>query len=89
MEEKLERARQFIRTNPKMKAFEVRLENNELHLSNEGDTFARLIPEENSEKWRMEYFRNLEEWVCIDFVGALEECLEFLADSSHYQFWEG
>jgi len=89
MQSKLELAKNFVLSSPKLKTFQVRLDKDELYLSREGDLFARLIPEASSDKWRMEYFRNLEEWVSIDFAGTLEECLEFLADSRHYQFWEG
>jgi hypothetical protein len=89
MNEMLDRARRLLQTDPKLADLVAREEGGELHLLRGDDRFARLIPTGREGVWRMEYFRNLERWECVDFQGTLEECLDFLAENSHYLFWEG
>ncbi len=61
---------------------------NELHLSKDGKNFARQLPTAKEQQWRMEYFHQEGRWEHIDFCGTLEECLAFLAENTHYLFWE-
>ena len=89
MEESLARAIIFLKTKPELAGYEVRLVEGELHLSKGSDCFVRLIPIQKGGEWSMKHFHNRERWECIDFVGSLEECLDFLSDNSHYLFWEG
>lgn len=89
MNESLAKIRHRIEVDPKLVDLEVRAEGNELHLARGDRSFARLLPTEKEGVWRMEYFQNLERWESVDFRGTLEECLDFLADKSHYLFWEG
>lgn len=89
MNEELIKARRLLALRPDLATFAVRLEDEELHLTKEGESFVRLIPGGSAGQWRMEYFRNLEEWKIIDFRGTLEECLDYLAEPSHERFWEG
>ncbi len=86
-EEILESARRRVEKDPKLADFKVRAEGHELHLSKGAESFARLIPAEKAGYWRMEYFHNLERWEAIDFMGTLDECLDFLAHNIHYLFW--
>ncbi len=51
-------------------------------------SFARLIPVAASGQWRIEYFHNEKRWERIDFTGPLAACLELLAESPHYLFWD-
>ncbi len=89
MEESLARAIIFLKTKPELAEYGVRHEEGELHLSNGSDCFVRLIPVQKGGAWSMKHFHNRERWEYIDFVGSLEECLDFLSDNSHYLFWEG
>jgi len=86
--EYLETTRRFLKRDPHLSGFEVKKEGGELHLAKNGESFARLIPSEKPERWRMQYCHNLERWECIDFEGSLEECLDFLSEHPHYLFWE-
>ena len=88
MKENLDRAIQFLETKPELAGYEVRQVEGELHLSKGSDCFVRLIPAEKEGEWHIEHFHNREHWECIDFVGSLEECLDFLSDNPHYLFWE-
>jgi len=87
--ENLEKTRRFLKKDSHLSGFEVKKEGGELHLTKDGDSFARLIPMEGKDTWRMQYCHNLERWECIDFEGPLEECLDFLSKNPHYLFWEG
>jgi hypothetical protein len=89
MDDMLNQARHLLATDPKLADLQVREESGELHLLRGDDCFARLIPGELEGAWRMEVFRNLERWECLDFQGTLEECLVFLTENPHYLFWEG
>jgi hypothetical protein len=89
MQEELTKARRLLALRPALASYEVRLEAEELHLSKEGECFVRLLPIGTAGQWRMEYFRNLEEWEILDFRGTLEECLDYLTEPSHDRFWEG
>lgn len=89
METMLEKAQEIAHSDPHLSQFRIHIEGNELHLSKEGDCFARLIATEQPDLWRMAYFHNLERWEYIDFTGTLEECLAFLSANPHYLFWEG
>lgn len=89
MKNMLEKARQIARSDPHLSRFEIHIEDDELHLSKNGECFARLIAIDHPRLWRMAYFHNLERWEYLDFTGTLEECLAFLADNPHYLFWEG
>lgn len=85
----LNEARNLLRTDPKFAGLTVREEEGEFHLFRGDDRFARLIPTEQVDEWRMEYFQNLERWECIDFKGTFKECMDYLLDNIHYVFWEG
>ncbi len=89
MENQLAMARQLLARDPKLVGLVVREEGGELHLLRSDECFARLIPGEREGVWRIEVFRNMERWECLDFLGSLEDCLVFLAESPHYRFWEG
>jgi hypothetical protein len=89
LNEFLEKMRHRLKIDPRLADLQFREEQGELHLSRGDKAFARLIPAEKEGIWRMEYFRNLERWETLDFKGSLEECLDFLAEKSHYLFWEG
>lgn len=89
MKQILKDAVRFAQSDPHLAKFEVSAQGNELHLSKGGESFARLLPEEKKHHWRMEYFHQEERWEHIDFSGTLEECLAFLAENTHYLFWEG
>ncbi len=85
----LKAAVRFAQSDPHLAKFEISAQGNELHLSKDGESFARLLPAEKADLWRMEYFHQEERWEHIDFTGTLEECLAFLAENTHYLFWEG
>jgi hypothetical protein len=89
MDEMLNQARHLLATDPKLAHLQVREEAGELHLFRGDDSFARHIPDDRTGVWRMEVFRNLERWECLDFQGTLEECLAFLSENPHYLYWEG
>ncbi|PLX86275.1 MAG: hypothetical protein C0617_01455 [Desulfuromonas sp.] len=89
MTETLDKVKQVLGADPRFAEVLVREDGRELHLFRGDAHFARLIPMPKEGRWRMELFRNLEEWECLDFQGRLEECLEFLSDNPHYLFWEG
>ena len=89
MDDMLSKARQLLANDPKLAGLTVREDQGELHLRRGDESFARLIPTEKKGVWRLESFRNLERWECLDFRGSLEECLAFLAENPHYLFWEG
>ena len=89
MDERLRLVREKLQANGHLAELAVREEAGELHLMRGDDCFARLIPTDREEIWRMEYFRNIERWECLDFQGTLEECLDFLFESEHYRFWNG
>ncbi|MEZ4599714.1 MAG: hypothetical protein R2940_07990 [Syntrophotaleaceae bacterium] len=89
MKESLDQAQRIARSDPHLQAFDIHITGNELRLAKGGESFARLFQTEKEGYWRMEYFHNREKWEHIDFVGTLEECLEFLSGNPHYLFWEG
>jgi len=89
MKQNLQAAIRFAKAHPQLAEFDISIQGNELHLSKDGDSFARLLPTEKEQQWRMEYFHQEERWEHIDFTGTLEECLAFLAENTHYLFWEG
>lgn len=89
MRENLNEAEHYLRIDPKLADFQVREDDGELHLFRGDDRFARLIPDEKEGLWRMEYFRNEEQWERLDFRGTLRECLDFITDNRHFLFWEG
>ena len=84
----LQKAEEFIKLRKTLAEFAVTQVEHELHLTKGDVCFARLIPIENSNKWRIEYFHNEKRWETVDFTGSLEGCLDLLANSSHYLFWE-
>jgi hypothetical protein len=89
MSQSLEEARRLVEANKTLAGFSVHLQGEELHLA-EGDvSFARLIPVDGDDRWRIEYFHNEKRWERIDFTGSLAACLELLGDSPHYLFWDG
>ena len=83
----LQKAEDFIKQRQTLSEFAVRQVEHELHLTKRDVCFARLIPVEDSSKWRIEYFHNEKRWESVDFTGSLEDCLDLLANSSHYLFW--
>jgi len=85
----LETAKEKIQRSGLFANLVVREENGELHLMTGDDCFARLVPTERDGIWRLESFRNTDRWDRVDFQGTLEECLDFLAESEHYLFWNG
>lgn len=89
MDERLEQARRLLADRPSLKEFEIYAQEGELHLAKDGESFIRLIPADEPGVWRMEYFKNVEEWQVVDFSGRLEDCLDYLVDYPHYRFWEG
>ncbi len=89
MMSQLNEARELLATDPKLAGLKVREEAGELHLLRGDDCFARLIPGQQEALWRIEVFRNLERWECLDFRGTLKECFAFLVENQHYLFWEG
>lgn len=85
----LEQAESYLRSRiSPPEDMEIREVEGELHLYRGDEKFARLIPTEQEGLWRMEYFRNREEWELYDIRGSLEECLTFLTEQHHYLFWE-
>lgn len=88
MNSHLEAARKQIAADPVLKEFSVIQDGRELHLAKGDVSFARLIPETATALWRIEYFHNEKRWERIDFTGTLKQCLELLAASPHYLFWE-
>lgn len=89
MNELLKQAMEVLRSDPKLAEVVVREENGELHLLRGDDRFARIKPSEHKGLWWMEYFQNRERLEVTEFQGTLRECLDFLAENAHYQFWEG
>lgn len=89
MDELLKQAVEFLHADPNLADVAVHEEGGELHLLRGDDRFARLRPSEHKGVWRMEYFQNRERWEVTEFQGTLRECLDFLAENAHYQFWEG
>jgi len=89
MDRLLEEARLLIEREPKLAGYDIHAVGKELHLAKGDEVFTRLIPTDRPDRWRMEYFQNRKRWEHIDFTGSLHECLEFLASSPHYLFWEG
>jgi len=89
MDDLLGMARRLLERDPKLAGVLVREEGGELHLLRGDDCFARLIPGEREGVWRIEVFRNMERWECLDFLGSMEECVDFLLENPHYSFWEG
>ena len=85
----LKEAVRIAQSDPHLATFEISARGNELHLSKGGESFARLLPTQKENHWRMEYFHQEDRWEHIDFRGTLEECLAFLAENTHYLFWEG
>lgn len=89
MQQNLRTAIHYAKADRNLSEFDISIQGNELHLSRKGESFARLLPAEKSHLWRMEYFHQEERWEHIDFTGTLEECLAFLAENTHYLFWQG
>jgi len=89
MDDLLNLARKMLAADPRLADLQVRQESGELHLFRGDDCFARLIPADRAGAWRVEVFRNLDRWECLDFRGTLDECLTFLTENPHYFFWEG
>ncbi|MBW2452696.1 MAG: hypothetical protein JRE16_03960 [Deltaproteobacteria bacterium] len=82
------KAEELIKERKTLVEFTVTQVGPELHLAKHDVCFARLIPAEDSNQWRIEYFHNEKRWESLDFTGSLEECLDLLANSPHYRFWE-
>ena len=89
MEKKLKAAKERIQSRKSFENLVVHEEDDELHLKRGDDHFARLIPTDKEGIWRLEAFRNIERWECLNFQGTLDECLDFLAENEHYRFWNG
>jgi len=89
MKRLLKEAREAIKKEPKLAAYSIHAVGGELHLAKGDEVFTRLVPTDAPGLWRMEHFQNRKRWEHIDFTGSLHECLEFLASSPHYLFWEG
>ena len=87
MKRSLEEASRLINADKKLAEFTVSLDGDELHLVKGDESFARLIPVDQSGRWRIEYFHNQKRWERIDFTGSLVACLELLSESPHYLFW--
>ena len=88
MKRSMEEASRLIKTDKILAEFTVSLDSDELHLVKGDESFARLIPVDKSGQWRIEYFHNQKRWECIDFTGSLAACLELLAESPHYLYWD-
>jgi hypothetical protein len=84
----LQEARRFIDADRRLEEFAVRQEGGELHLERSGDRFARLLPVDQ-ERWRLEIFRDAEEWEIVHITGTLEDCLTQLVEHPRLQFWKG
>ena len=84
----LEEAKRLIKADKILSDFSVTADDNELHLIKGDESFARLIPVETNAQWRIEYFHNEKRWERIDFTGSLAACLELLAESPHYLYWD-
>ena len=89
MKKRLKAAKEKIQAREPFGELVVHEEGNELHLMRGDDRFARFIPTDRDDIWRLELFRNLERWECLEFQGTLDECLDFLAENEHYRFWNG
>ena len=88
MKRSLEEASRLIKTDKVLADFTVSRDGDELHLIKGDESFARLIPVEEKGQWRIEYFHNLKRWESIDFTGSLAACLELLAESPQYLYWD-
>jgi hypothetical protein len=89
MKKRLQAAKERIQARESFEKLVVHEEGRELHLKRGDDRFARLIPTDKEDIWRLEAFRNIERWECFNFQGTLDECLDFLAENEHYRFWNG
>lgn len=83
-----ESVRDFVGRQVEVDGFEARLSDSEIHLEKEGDSFARLVPCDKPGMWRIEIFKNMEEWEILDFSGSLSDCLAFLSEHPRYLYWE-
>jgi hypothetical protein len=88
MKKSLEEASHLIKADKVLAEFTVTLDGDELHLVKGDESFARLIPVDQNGQWRVEYFHNQKRWELIDFTGTLAACLELLAESPHYLYWD-
>lgn len=84
----LQEALRVIGADRRLEGFAVHREGEELHLQKAGESFARLLPAAAGE-WRLEVFRATEGWEIVNVAGTLEECLTYLAERSHFKYWEG
>jgi hypothetical protein len=91
MSRRLQETRKAMEKNSRLAGFTVRQEGDEVHLSRDGESFARLFPGDKEGIWRVDCFRNMERWEKhVQFSGPLEACLELVADDPpHYFFWGG
>jgi hypothetical protein len=88
MKKSLAEAVHLIKEDKVLAEFTVSQSGDELHLVKGDKSFARLIPISQSSEWRIEYFHNQKRWKRIDFTGTLAACLELLAGSPHYLYWD-
>lgn len=88
MKKSLEEARRLIKADKILAEFTISLVGGELHLVKGDESFARLIPVDNDGQWQIEYFHNQKRWQLIEFTGSLAACLELLAESPHYLYWD-
>ena len=88
MENHLQAASARIETDQAFAGFTVTSQGRELHLVKGDESFVRLIPAEPADQWRFAFFHNEKRWQHIDFTGSLEACLEPLARSPRYLYWE-
>ena len=88
MKKILEEAKRLIKADKILAEFTVSPDGDELHLFKADESFARLIPVDANAQWRIEYFHNQKRWERIDFTGSLAACLELLAESPHYLYWD-
>ncbi len=88
MKEQLEVARRLIKNDKVFVEFTVTQQGNELHLTKGDESFVRLLPTGTGYLWRIEYFHNEKRWEHIDFSGSLEACLDLLAQSPQYLYWD-
>lgn len=88
MKEPLDVARSVIKNDRAFAAFTVREQGGELHLARGDESFVRLVPAGTGATWRIELFHNEERWERVDFTGSLSACLDLLAQSPQYLYWD-
>lgn len=88
MEGSLNEVKGLLGADKRFRLVTVTLENGELHLTKGDGMFARLLPVGVGGVWRLECFQNREEWEPLGIKGTLRECLDFVLETYHYEFWE-